>query len=238
MHSRSLSLATALLAAACTNPPAQPPSSPASGARSASGEVAGRVLETIDASQYTYLRLQTRDGEAWAAVPIAKVAIGDEVAVASPMWMENFRSATLNRTWPKIAFGTLGTGSPRASTLPAGHPDLAAPDDVRPVKVAKVAGAQGRTVAEVWDQRTQLKDKRVAVRGKVVKATSGVMGKNWIHLRDGTGANQTSDLTVATADSAAIGDTVLATGTVRVDRDLGAGYHYDVLIEDARLEAR
>ena len=44
-----------------------------------------------------------------------------------------------------------------------------------------------RTVAEVYAQRAALKDKTVTVRGKVVKSNAGIMGKNWIHLRDGTG---------------------------------------------------
>ena len=103
------------------------------------------------------------------------------------------------------------------------------------MKVAKASGPQGRTIADVYAQRASLKDKKVSVRGRVVKATNGVMGKNWLHLRDGTGEGQTADLTVASEHSAGVGETVLITGTVHLDRDLGAGYHYDVLVEDAQL---
>jgi len=63
-----------------------------------------------------------------------------------------------------------------------------------------------------------------------------VLGKNWLHLRDGTGEGASSDLAVASGETAAVGDTVLVSGTVRLDRDLGAGYHYDVIIEDAQLK--
>jgi len=78
----------------------------------------------------------------------------------------------------------------------------------------------------------------VQIRGKVVKFTPGVMGKNWIHLRDGTGsaADGSDDLTITTKDETAIGAVVLVKGVVRIDRDLGSGYAYKVLVEDATLQ--
>ena len=249
-----------LAAVACKReaPPAPQQEQRASTAGSSS--LRGKVLETFDASQYTYLKLQTAEGEVWAAVPTAKTSVGAEVTVASPIWMENFKSNTLNRSWPKIAFGTLTDGAaaapaPKApaaassgagmfaeaaqapSAMPPGHPAPSSPADVGSVKVAKAAGADGRRIAEIYAQKAALKDKKVAVRGKVVKATNGVMGKNWLHLRDGTGRDATADLTIASLDTAGVGDTVVVRGVVHLDRDLGAGYHYDVLIEDAQIKA-
>jgi hypothetical protein len=63
------------------------------------------------------------------------------------------------------------------------------------------------------------------------------MGRNWLHLRDGTGssANKDHDLTVTTSETAAVGDVVLVRGTVRKDLDFGAGYAYAVLVEEAKL---
>ena len=75
------------------------------------------------------------------------------------------------------------------------------------------------------------------MRGKVVKYTPAVMGKNWVHLRDGSGTHEKAndDLTVTTSGSAAVGDVVLVKGVVHLDRDFGAGYSYAVIIEDASL---
>ena len=83
-----------------------------------------------------------------------------------------------------------------------------------------------------------MKDKPAAVRGKVVKFNGGIMGKNWIHLRDGSGAaaDGSNDLLVTTADQAAVGDTITAEGLVRTDKNFGSGYAYKVLIEDAKLK--
>ena len=203
--------------------------------------LSGKLLETIDAAQYTYLRLQTKGDEVWAAVTTTKQAVGTEVTIVGPIWMENFKSSSLNRTWPRIAFGTLdgeAATQPAAVRLPSGHPATASANkDLGPIKVAKASGSQGRTIADVWAERAQLQNKRIAIRGKVVKATNGVMGKNWLHVRDGTGNGETSDLTVATEDTAAVGDTVLISGTVHLNRELGAGYRYDVIVEDAQIKA-
>ena len=95
-----------------------------------------------------------------------------------------------------------------------------------------------RTVAEVMAKPAALKDKPVQVRGKVVKFNAGIMGKNWIHLRDGTGsaADGTDDLLVTTAGSAKLGDVLTVSGVVHTDKDFGSGYSYKVLIEDATLQ--
>ncbi|HET7784853.1 MAG TPA: nucleotide-binding protein [Myxococcales bacterium] len=269
-------LFVALALAACTKP--APPTriaqaAPQSGAQAATAadavNIKGKVTEKIDTPQYTYLKLQTADGEVWSAVPKTDTPVGAEVTVVNAAWMGNFSSKTLNRTWEKIAFGTLGDGSAAApaagasSGLPSGHPAVgsdpaqgmfakaaasegaatsphgapAAKADSAPIKVAKAAGPQGRTVAEIWSKRTALKDQKVTVRAKVVKATNGVMGKNWLHVKDGTGEGASSDLAVASDDTAGVGDTVLVTGVVHLDKDLGAGYHYDVIVEDAKIKA-
>jgi len=92
-------------------------------------------------------------------------------------------------------------------------------------------------VAEVITKSTELKDKPVRVSGKVVKYNGGIMGKNWIHLRDGTGqeADGTNDVLVTTAAEAKLGAVVTVTGVVRTNKDFGSGYSYKVLIEDAKL---
>ena len=110
--------------------------------------------------------------------------------------------------------------------------------DVGDVTVPKASGADARTVAEIVSQSAALKDKTVLLRGKVVKYTDQVMGKNWMHLRDGSGsaADNTNDILVTTADQAKIGDIVLIKGVVRTDKDFGSGYAYKVLVEEATLQ--
>ena len=74
------------------------------------------------------------------------------------------------------------------------------------------------------------------MRGKVVKFSPEIMGKNWIHLQDGTGKEGTNDLTVTTKMMAKVGDTVVISGAVATDKDFGYGYKYGVIIEDADVK--
>jgi hypothetical protein len=110
-------------------------------------------------------------------------------------------------------------------------------DDAKVGRVDKATGPNAFAIGELWAQKAQLANKAVSVRGVVVKYTPGVMGKNWIHLQDGTGnaARGTIDLTATTAQTAALGDTVVVTGTVRINQDLGAGYRYALLLDGATL---
>lgn len=254
-------LLAALLAGGCSREEAPPAPAAAAGADlvgAHGGDAAGTevpslrgtVLETMDAAGYTYLKLKTAEGETWAAVNEAKVAVGDEVTVLQPMTMDGFESKTLNRTFERIVFGTLGPGAAApASGMPgaAGSvpPEMAAahaaaaagPQGDEKISVARAEGAEGRTIAELFAQRAALAGKPVAVRGKVVKVNLGIMGKNWFHLRDGSGTaeGKNHDLTVTTQDAVSMGDVVLAKGIVAVDRDFGSGYTYSLLVEEAKV---
>ncbi len=229
--------------------------------------VSGTVLETIDASDYTYMRLKTEGGEMWAAVTKAKVKKGQKVTVVNAMVMDGFESKTLKRKFDHLVFGSLGEPgaasapasagapaqspmiadhAPAAGTGPATKEQMAAqhgqaaggPDDTPDVKVPKAEGANAKTVAELWAGRAALKGKEVAVGAKVVKVTTGVMGKNWLHVRDGSGskAAKDNDLTVTTDATAKVGDIVTISGIVAVDKDFGAGYAYPVIVENAKLK--
>ena len=112
--------------------------------------------------------------------------------------------------------------------------------DAQVAPVAKATGADARTIAELWAQKDRLANTVVSVRATVVKYNAAVMGKNWIHLQDGSGdaAKGTHDITVTTLDAVTVGATVTITGTVRLNRDVGAGYTYAVLVEDAKVVAK
>jgi len=126
--------------------------------------------------------------------------------------------------------------TPAPSTPPAApHPAPAAPATT--VDLAGIAKADGgKTIAEVFAEKDQLAGQPVVFRGKVVKTNPNIMGKNWLHVRDGSGAEGTNDLTVTTAGTVPnVGDTVVVKGTVALNKDFGMGYQYDIIVEDAEV---
>lgn len=221
------------------NPPtaAQAAASKPVPAPAPANNISGKVLERIDAAPYSYLRIQSAKGEIWAAVPETKLEKGAEVTVFNAMQMDNFESKTLKRKFDVVFFGTLD--APAESPSPAMQHAMAAngPVGAADVKVDKAMGQDARTVAEIHAQKMALKEKSVTVHGKVVKFTSEVMSKNWIHLRDGSGdaSKGDNDITVTTKSTAKVGDLVLVKGIVRVNKDFGSGYTYAVIIEDAKI---
>jgi len=236
-------------ACAADKPAPVPPPAPAQAPVPATTSISGKVLEVKDVEIYTYLRLQTKAGEVWAAVSKAPVKVGSDVTIVNATVMHDFESKTLKKTFPQIYFGTIGgpvagpaAGGPGPAAaggdIGAMHAGVGKSVDVGDVKVAKASGPDARTVAEIVTKRVDLKDKTVTVRGKVVKFTPEVMGKNWIHLRDGSGsaADGTNDVLVTTKAEAKVGDVVLVKGVVHIDRDLGSGYSYKVLVEEATLQ--
>lgn len=208
----------------------------------AGGSVKGVVLETMNAGGYTYVRLKTGDGETWAAVNRTSVKQGAEVTIENVMVMHDFESRSLKKTFPSILFGTLGGGAAGSPTdrmeMAKAHAGLSKPMATTDVRIPKATGTNARTVEEIITRGAQLKDKPVLVRGKVVKFNPEIMGKNWVHLRDGSGSASagTNDILVTTQAKAKVGDIVTVKGIVRADKDFGAGYAYKVLIEEATLQ--
>lgn len=200
--------------------------------------VMGEVLEVKDVESYTYLRLKTKDGETWAAVDKSPLKKGAKVTIENVMVMKNFESKSLRKTFPTLLFGNLGNLGDSGKVLANPHAGGANMTDTGPVNVPRASGANARTVAEIVTKAVELKDKEVRVRGKVVKYNPQVMGKNWLHLRDGSGvaADNTHDVLVTTMSQAKLGDVVTATGIVRTNKDFGSGYSYKVLIEEASVQ--
>lgn len=124
--------------------------------------------------------------------------------------------------------------------LPPGHPPLTGGAASAPPATPIAPAKGGSTIEAVWKTRDALAGKSVTVRGKVVKFTGGVLGVNWIHLQDGTGsaADGTNDVTVTSDADARVGEIVTITGTVGLNKDLGSGYNYPVIIEHAKIVER
>jgi len=215
-----------------------------------SNRMTGAVLETLDAANYTYVRLETPDGEKWAAVPRARVEVGTQVTIMNPQAMANFESRTLERAFETIYFGTLQSTTPSHGNASGANPHGAMPgaQQVMPhapdtkageIDVARAEGATGRTVAELYTESADLSGKTVTLRGKVVKYNAGILGRNWIHLQDGSGnvAAGTGDITITSSATATVGDIVLVSGTVTLNKDFGSGYRYAVIVEDATVES-
>ena len=233
------------------------------GANVQSGEPhVGKVLETIDAAGYTYVKVHEKGNSYWVAAPKTTVKVGDTVSYIEQMVMKDFTSKSLNKKFEYLMFANAivppggCNDCDNHANKPADHnceDHKAVPQkiesvpssntasnsnvaqaEVKKVNVAKLKG--GYTVEEIYASKAKLKDKKIKLKAQVVKVSKGIMGKDWVHLQDGTGKGQTSDI-IATTKSATVnlGDVVVVDATLKTDVDLGYGYFFSIILEESKF---
>ena len=105
---------------------------------------------------------------------------------------------------------------------------------------ANAADVKPQTVAAVYKDKATLAGKTISAQGKVVKVNNGIMGRNFVHIQDGSGDAKagTNDLLVTSKQVVTVGDQVTISGKVVLNRDFGSGYKFNVIVEDATVVAQ
>lgn len=194
------------------------------------------VKKALQANAYTYLLVDENDQEYWIAVEKMDPQIGGTYFFADAMEMKDFKSTDLDTVFSSVFFvqkltTTKVAGSP-AMTNPHGTAQgHKAVELDKSIQLEPVKG--GITIGQLFASKTDYAGKEVLVRGKVTKVNNEIMGRNWVHIQDGTDADGSYDLTLTTDASVSVGDIITMQGTVAVDKDFGAGYFYDVIVEGA-----
>ncbi|MBB5347112.1 DNA-binding protein [Desulfoprunum benzoelyticum] len=226
----------------------------------------GKIIETMNSGGYTYLLVESGKDKTWVAIPETTVKTGQTVSYQAGMTMKDFHSKTLDRTFAALVFSPGLDGNPAgdktgpATSAPAGdkgsfasaveaEKTAEAPPastsggsggavvPFAEIAVDKASGPNGYTVHEIFLKAKDLNGKTVRVQGKVMKINMNIMGRNWVHLQDGSGdpLTNTHDLVVTTAATPTEGTVVTAEGTMVADKDFGAGYAYAAIVEDAKF---
>lgn len=194
------------------------------------------VEKALQANAYTYLFVHEGDQHYWIAVDKMDPQIGKTYYYADAMEMNDFHSTDLDTTFAQVFFvQKIGDNADVAAPAPAADPHMTsgrkavAMDET--VNIATPAG--GISIGDLFAKKADYAGKQVIVSGKVVKVNNGIMNRNWVHIQDGTNANGEFDLTLTTEAAVEVGDVVTFEGTVAVDKDFGAGYFYDLIVEGA-----
>ena len=194
----------------------------------AEGSLSGKVIETMTSAGYTYALIEKNDKKTWVAVPATKISVGQQVSFIPGAEMGTFESKSLKRKFDNIIFspGLLGQVAPES------NPAVLKP--VEKIEVEKAQGSDAYTISELIAKSAVLDNRKVVVRGKVVKVSEQIMGKTWIHIIDGSSPTN-GKLVVTSHDLPKVGDVVTVSGILHKDKDFGSGYKYTVIIEDATV---
>jgi hypothetical protein len=191
------------------------------------------VLDIIPAKGYTYLQVSENKNEYWIAVPTMDVEIGETVYFSRFMVMEDFSSENIDKSFDEILFVEDARKSPTPEEMKNIHSGTLSSEKEQ-INIEPLA--DGKTVQELFTEKSDLNGKVVKVKGQVVKFNKQIMNRNWIHIQDGTGNGDEFDLVITSDDDVKVGDVIIAEGTIAVDKDFGAGYFFPVIIEEAEIE--
>ena len=197
--------------------------------------VTGVVEEVLQAPSYTYLRVKEGGRDVWVATSKQEVEVGKTISFAADLERKNFSSKELQRTFESIYFvGEVMDGSPASSAAQASPHQMNPTLEKQEISVEPATG--GITIGDLFTNKDTYADKTVLIRGKVTKVNRAILQKNWVHIQDGTSGSGKFDLTITTQEEVNVGDVVTFEGKIVLNKDFGAGYKYDVLMEDAKLK--
>jgi hypothetical protein len=191
------------------------------------------VIDKIPAKGYTYLQVSESKNDYWIAVPTMEIEIGETVYFSRFMVMEDFSSENIDKSFDEILFVEDARKSPTPDEMKNIHSG-ATSTEKQEIKVEPLK--DGITVQQLYDDKSTLNGKVVKVKGQVTKFNKQIMKRNWIHIQDGTGAENEFDLVITSNTDVQVGDIIIAEGKVAVDKDFGAGYFFPVMIEEAQIE--
>lgn len=200
--------------------------------------------ETAQTTNYTYVNVEDADSVYWLAINSADIVVGKTYFWSHGAPMFDFFSKELKRKFPVIYFVDDFTDQPITSDKQPGqgmNANMQATQMQGRQPIPEKAGISvpvaegGITIAELFSNRDKYADKVVKIRGEVVKFSGSIMKKNWIHIQDGTKDGGIYDLTINSNDAVAVGEVAVFEGVIHLNKDFGAGYKYDVIMEDAKI---
>lgn len=202
------------------------------------------VEEVLQTSSYTYLFASQENQKVWIAIPKREVAIGETYYYKGGMEMIDFKSKELDRTFEHILFveGISKTPVEMKRTKAAqAAANMQKPAGSKPAArgvIAKIDHKADETsLAQIFADPNSFANKTINVRGTVVKVNENIMGKNWLHIQDGTEYKGLYDLVITTNAQVKMGSVIGVKGTIFLNKDFGSGYTYDVIMENATVES-
>ncbi|MGB6328794.1 MAG: hypothetical protein WBF48_07685 [Halarcobacter sp.] len=204
----------------------------------------GKILELQNAGIYVYIKLKKQNEEIWAAIPKTDLKVGDNVTLKEELWMKNFKSTALEKTFEKVLFaeidgqkkaihgvdnvhGIHGQAIKKDMKQEKPNPKF---DDITISKEKAIS----TTIEEIQKNPMNYKNKNVLVEGEVIQVSNKVMGNTWIKIQDKSEAiifRSTNE-----DEKVKIGDKIKVTGTINTDVDYGYGFKYKIIGVNAKVE--
>jgi len=193
------------------------------------------VNEIIPTPNYTFLNVNEGDKSFWIAINSNDKKVGETYYFVGGLLKENFESKELNRTFDELYLvgNLVSANHGNQMKLPDAQNeniDLAKAPVSNSVTQNIVRQSGSLKISEIVNNPKKYEGQTVQIDGECTKINMGIMGKNWIHLKDGS--KDDFDLVITSNDIATVGEVVTIKGNVVLNKDFGAGYKYDLILEN------
>ncbi len=194
------------------------------------------VEEVLHAEKYTYLNVSENEELFWIAIPRTEVQVGDTYYYKNGLMKKHFYSQEFKREFETIYLVSRYWKEPSDAGGSALDEALSnAQGGAASIDLGDITPAEGAIkISEIVGNKEKYEDKSVLITGKCVKVNLMIMGRNWVHIKDGS--MDDFDFVVTTSENITVGTTISLEGTVTLNKDFGAGYKYDIIMEEARLK--
>ncbi len=195
------------------------------------------VEEILNTSKYTYLNVSEDGQMTWIAIPKKDVKKGGTYYYRGGLKKTNFKSIEHDRVFETLYLVSDVSEEPGMTGMQTGgspHGNVTeTPSLEQNTKLDPPPG--GISIAELFANRKKYDGQTVRITGKCVKLNNMIMSRNWIHLQDGSLKDNKADLTVTTTENVPLGAVVSFEGKIALNKDFGAGYKYEIIMEEATL---
>ena len=190
------------------------------------------VNEVLPTQKYVYMHVTEGEDSYWVATGKQEVEVGEKYFFKGGLLKTNFESKEYNRIFDQVYLVSkvvpLNHGSKTDTQSEKSQKEETKPNKF---KLTFDHGNDFVKIADLVKSPDKYAGKTIKMTGQCTKLNANIMGLNWIHLKDGTMDDYDMVLTSKTAVPE--GHIIKVEGTVAVDKDFGAGYKYDILLEDA-----
>ena len=197
------------------------------------------VNEVLPATRYVYLNVSEGSSKFWIATRKQEVKKGETYYYRGGLLKTDFESKEYNKV-----FDTIYLISNLVSQDHSRHTDnlntsvqksdpIAQKEDI-PTHTDKIVEHKGSlTIAELIKDPKKYEGHTIQLSGTCVKVNPGIMDRNWIHLQDGS--KDDYDLVITSNTFVPEGSNITIRATVVLNKDFGAGYKYDLILENGTL---
>lgn len=194
------------------------------------------VEEVLNTTKYTYLNVSEEGETIWIAVPRKEVEKGGTYYYRGGLKKTNFKSVEFDRVFETLYLVSDVSSDPGMNGFSGGNPHESPGNNTPPDQNTKIEPPPGGiTLAELFANRKKYEGQTVKVKGRCIKLNNMIMNRNWIHLQDGSLKGDAIDLTVTTTENIPLGAIVAFEGIIALNKDFGAGYKYEIIMEEAQL---